>query len=97
MRPQSLLCALALTFVGSKAYAGSTTTITFSESIGSATGFNGQSNAYLTSSDGAYTAEFFWLGSSGHDHVSSGVEYNHDNSGGTCSTMQEVHQSNSYY
>ena len=76
---------------GGTAIAGTSTTITFSETQSTTTGFNGQSNDYLTSSDGAYTAEFFWLGSSGHNHVSSGVEYNHDNSSGTCSTMQGVY------
>ena len=64
------------------------TTITFDESLSSMTGFNGQSNQYLTSSDGEYTVEFFWLNYSGHDHVSGGVEYNHNQAYGAGSLGQ---------
>ena len=62
-----------------------TTTITFTESLTSMTGVNGASNDSVTSSDGLYIAEFYWLQNNGHHHLSSGIEYNHDNSGGDCS------------
>lgn len=60
------------------------TTITFSESVqstGSGGGFNGQTNRFLISADGEYRAEFFWLNTSGHDHINSGTpeaESNHN-------------------
>jgi hypothetical protein len=83
------LTMFLLMFASSTALA-STTTITFSESQSTATGFNGQSNPYLTSSDGEYKVEFYWLNTGGHDHVSSGAENNHDNSRGTQSSAQGI-------
>ena len=73
------------------ATAVATTTITFAESLTSITGANGAWNDSVTSSDGLYIAEFYWLQNSGHHHVSGGIEYNHDNSGGNCSEMQGVY------
>jgi hypothetical protein len=81
---------LALVFLGTNA-ANAATTITFSESQSSGAGFNGQTNPYLHSSDGEYRLEFYWLQTGGHDHVSSGVENNHNNSSGSCATMQGVY------
>jgi len=69
-----------------------TTTFDFSESRYSMTGVNGYTNDTVTSSDGLYIMEFYWLQTSGHHHVSSGIEYNHNNSGSNnCSQMQGVY------
>ena len=57
------------------------TTITFSEAVFNGAGFNGQNNNRLLSVDGAYLVDFFWLNTSGHDHIFSGVENNHNQSG----------------
>ena len=78
---------LALTFLLSgRAYAD--TTITFSESIGTVSGWNGQTNDSITSSDGLYRIEFFWLSTTGHNHVSSGVERNHNQASGAGALSQ---------
>jgi hypothetical protein len=80
---------LLLVFAPSNAMA---TTITFSEShFTTASGFNGQSNETLLSSDGQYRVESFWLGFIGHFHYQSGsgfdcpvlnpCEQNHNQSG----------------
>ena len=54
------------------------TTITFSETIRTFTGWNSQTNEYLTSSDGLYNLEYFFLNNPGHNHSSGSIELNHN-------------------
>lgn len=43
--------------------------VTFSETVSSASGFDGQLNQFLISSDGQYRVEAYWLNSGGHFHI----------------------------
>ncbi|GDX82264.1 hypothetical protein LBMAG42_40750 [Deltaproteobacteria bacterium] len=85
----ALFTLLALTSVLTPS-ARADTTITFSESIGSTSGWNGQTNEYLTSSDGLYKVEYFWLNTAGHSHTSGGIEYNHNQAYGAGSTLTQM-------
>jgi hypothetical protein len=84
---------VCLTSIAAPVYA---TTITFSESVLFAAGFNGQTNPYLLSSDGEYRVEFFWLNTGGHTHVTTiapclaadPCEFNHNQAGGLSSLSQ---------
>ncbi len=73
-----MLAGLLLLMAGS----ASATLITFSEATFLDSGFNGQTNVVLNSTDGLFRVEFFWLNTAGHDHISAGMfEQNHNQSG----------------
>jgi MYXO-CTERM domain-containing protein len=83
----AVLLAAASLFAGT---AQADTTFTFSESITSVAGWNGQTNEGMTSSDGLYKLEFFWLSTAGHSHISSGQEHNHNQAYGAGSTKSQL-------
>ena len=70
----------------------SASVVTFSETISSAPGFNGQNNEFLTTSDGAFRVESFWLGQTGHMHETTNIngtfERNHNQAAGTGTLSQ---------
>jgi hypothetical protein len=76
-RGASLTFVVAATLAG-VASAQTRSVVTFDELTHPERGFNGQVNRVMTTADGEYRIEYFWLHHTSHTHKFAGQERNHN-------------------